>query len=261
MKKLISPKFLKLLFICIRPIVMVLMIAVLWELVRHIGLFERESVPGSITIFEAFVKQVQSHRFWEDLSATLYRSLGGLLIALLIGIPCGLFIGSNRFLKPTGMPLIDFLRSIPVTTLYPVVVLTLGIGDKAKIGMIFLGCVLIIMLQSAAGFEQRSRIRHQVSRLYGASPSYLLFRVSFFEALPSIMTGIRVAVGFAMIICTLTEMFMGANRGMGQSLMEAYSIYNLPVMYAYIGTLGLTGYIINRLCIFAETRVKLWRNK
>ncbi len=251
-------KFLKIIF---QPIILILIIIALWEGIRVAGFFDSELVPSSKDIFLSFKNMITHIKFWEDLWATIYRSFTGLFIALIIGIPVGLLIGSNRFLKSTGLPLVDFLRSIPVTALYPVFVLTLGIGDRGKIGMIFLGCVLIILLHAASGFDQRSRIRHQVSKLYGASKSHLLFKVSFFEALPNIITGTRVAIGIALIISTLTEMFMGASNGIGQSLMEAYSIYNLSVMYAYITALGLVGYAINRIFAIIETNANQWRIK
>lgn len=251
--------FARIFYICRQPIFLILLIATIWEGVRFSGIFESELLPSSILVGTALLERIQHQRFWEDVCSTVYRAIGGLLIAILVGVPGGLIIGANRLIRPVGIPLVDFLRSIPVTTLYPVFVLTLGIGDKGKIGMVFLGCVLIMLLHSAAGFEQRSQIRHQVSRLYGASPFQLLFLVSLFEALPSILTGVRVAVGFALIISTLTEMFMGADRGMGQSLMEAYSVYNLPVMYAYIGCLGLGGFLLNRLCVIFEKRANQWR--
>ena len=87
---------------------------------------------------------------------------------------------------------------------------------------------------------------------------WLLTSISFFEAVPSLMTGLRVGVGLALIISTLTEMFMGAGSGMGQTLMEAYSIYDLPRMYAYILTLGLTGFLLNRICVVLEVWSGRW---
>lgn len=247
------------LLIITTPLLLIFTLVIMWETIRYWGIFERSLIPSSEAIFLAFLRLLTKGNFWKDIGATLFRSMSGLTLALLAGLPLGLLIGSNKFMKPIGIPLIDFLRSIPVTTLYPVFVLTLGIGDRGKIGMIFLGCVLIFLLHAAAGFEQRSKIRHQISKLYGASPAYLLFKVSFFEAIPTIMTGLRVAVGLSLIISTLTEMFMGATRGIGQSIMEAYSVYNLATMYAYIFSVGIIGFIINRLCVICENYTNKWK--
>jgi len=225
------------------------------------GFFNKELLPSSIEIGKSFLSLIISKDFWNDLSASMYRTFYGLLIACLIGIPLGFIIGSNKYLKPLGSPLIDFLRSIPVTSLYPVFVLTLGIDNKGKIGMIFLGCVLVILLHTITGFDNRSRHRHLICKLYGAPKYFIFFRIILFETLPNIITGIRVAIGYALIITTLTEMFMGAANGIGQSLMESYSIYNLSKMYAYIFILGLIGYVLNQLIAIIERNTLAWKTK
>lgn len=229
-----------------------------WEALRHIGAFDRRLLPSALEVVLALAELTCTSQFWEDLTSTLRRALGGLGIALLIGAPTGLLLSSVGFLRPIGVPVLDFFRSIPVTALYPIVVLTLGIGDRGKIGMVAFGCLLIIALHAAAGFERRSRIRHDVARLYGASRAQLLYRVTLPEAIPGILTGLRVSAGLAMIICILTEMFMGADRGLGQSLMEAYSIYKLPSMYAYVVALGIIGFVVNRFLFAVETKTQFW---
>lgn len=237
---------------------LLIVLAIVWEAIRRLGSFDRRLLPSSWEIATAVVQELAGQRLWVDLGMTLFRALGGLVLAALVAIPSGLAVGSGRASRRIGLPLIDFLRSVPVTSLYPVFVLTLGIGDRGKIGMVFLSSALVIALAAASAFDRRSLVRHQVARLYGASRAQLLFHVSLFEALPSILTGLRIATGLAMIVSTLTEMFMGADRGMGQSLMEAYSIYNLPVMYAYILSLGTVGFGLNRLCAAAEDQTHRW---
>lgn len=240
------------------PLLALTALVLAWEGLRHSAWFDPQFLPSATRIGEAFVEQLQRVRFWRDWIETMYRALAGLAAALLVGVAAGLIIGSGRWLRYAGVPLVDFLRSIPVTTLYPVFVLTLGIGNRGKIGMVFLGCVSVIALHTATGFDKRSRVRHAIARLYGASRIQLMLRVSIWEVVPSILTGLRIAVGLALIIATLTEMFMGASRGMGQTLMEWYSVYNLPAMYAYIAGLGITGFALNRACVALESRALKW---
>lgn len=230
-----------------------------WEVLRVCGIFDRALMPSAVDMLSAELRLIQTVHYWNALASTLYRALAGLLLAFVVGVPVGLILSSVPWLRPIGIPIVDFFRSIPVTSLYPVVVLTLGIDDRGKIGMIFFGCVLIIALHAAAGFERRSRVRYEVSRLYGASRLQLLYRVSLPEAVPGILTGLRVAAGLALIVGTLTEMFMGAEKGLGQSLMEAYSVYDLPSMFAYLGTLGLLGFAINRGVFSVELKTQPWQ--
>jgi ABC-type nitrate/sulfonate/bicarbonate transport system permease component len=243
------------------PILMIGVVIVFWECLRNFGFFKKELLPNSVDIGQSIWKLFASFDFWQDFSASMYRTFYGLFVAVIVGIPLGFLIGSNRYIKPIGTPMIDFLRSIPVTSLYPVFVLTLGIDNKGKIGMIFLGCVLVIMLHTITGFDNRSRHRHLISKLYGATKYFIFFKIILFETLPNIITGIRVAIGYALIITTLTEMFMGAANGIGQSLMESYSIYNLSKMYAYIFILGLIGYGLNQLIASIERNTLEWKTK
>lgn len=236
-------------------------LAVALDALRFLGGFDSRMLPRSVEISSALLVQLKEPRFWLDARSTLIRSVTGLALAFLVGAPLGIAIGASRLGRWLGLPVVDFLRSVPVTSLYPVVVLTLGIGDQGKIGMVFWSCALVIALPAAASFSLRSRIRHQVARLYGASRPRLLFDVSLREAVPSVLTGLRIAAGIAFIVSSLTEMFMGAEYGLGQGLMEAYSTYDLPRMYAYIAGLGTFGFALNRVCVFLEEQTAPWSRR
>lgn len=238
-----------------------ILLILLWETIRNFGTFKKDLLPSSKEILFSLFKIIQTNKFWIDLLSSLERVSIGLILACILGIPLGIFISSSKYVKLVVEPTIDFLRSIPITSLYPVFVLTLGINNQGKIGMIFLGCVLIIILNTIIGFENKSKQRHLISKLYGASKSYIFFKIIIPEALPNIATGIRVSIGYALIISTLTEMFMGAKNGIGQSLMESYSIYNLSNMYGYIIILGCIGYLLNILVSNFENKISEWKQR
>jgi len=238
-----------------------ILLILIWEAIRNFGAFKKDLLPSSKEILFSLFKIIKTNKFWIDLLSSLERVFVGLLLACIVGIPLGIFISSSKYVKLVVEPAIDFLRSIPITSLYPVFVLTLGINNQGKIGMIFLGCVLIIILNTIIGFENKSKQRHLISKLYGASASYIFFKIIIPEALPNIATGIRVSIGYALIISTLTEMFMGATNGIGQSLMESYSVYNLSNMYGYIVILGCMGYLLNNIVSNFENKISEWKQR
>ena len=237
------------------------LLMIMWEVIRYFGAFKQELLPSSKEIIYSLFNILETKKFWIDLTSSLERVIIGLILAAIIGIPLGMIVSSNKYAKLLIEPTIDFLRSIPITSLYPVFVLTLGINNQGKIGMIFLGCVLIIMLHTITGFDNKSKQRHLISKLYGASTRYIFLKIIIPEALPSIATGVRVSIGYALIISTLTEMFMGATNGIGQSLMESYSVYNLSNMYGYIVILGCLGYLLNNLVSKFENRISEWKQR
>lgn len=259
--KAILDKMKKLIKSAIVFILLTLLLIILWESIRIFGAFKKELLPSSNDILAAFFKLLKTNEFWLDIGSSLKRVFIGLFIACIIGIPIGILISSNKYMKFILEPTIDFLRSIPITSLYPVFVLTLGINNEGKIGMIFLGCILIIMLHTIIGFDNKSKQRHLISKLYGASKFYIFFKIIIPETLPNIATGIRVSIGYALIISTLTEMFMGATNGIGQSLMESYSVYNLSKMYSYIVVLGCLGYFLNSIVSKYENKISEWKQR
>lgn len=238
-----------------------LLLILLWESLRNFGVFEKDLLPSSREILLSLFKILETNKFWIDFISSIERVVIGLILACIVGIPLGILVSSSKHVKVIIEPTIDFLRSIPITSLYPVFVLTLGINNQGKIGMIFLGCVLIIILHTISGFENKSKQRHLISKLYGASNSYIFLKIIIPEALPNISTGVRVSIGYALIISTLTEMFMGATNGIGQSLMESYSIYNLSNMYGYIVILGCIGYLLNSIVSKFEIRISEWKQR
>lgn len=236
-----------------------LLVATCWEGLRLSGVVDRSLLPSSWSIASELITVGTTGRFWEDLIATLFRALAGLSLAVTVGVPVGFLVGASPAMRFLGLPTIDFFRSIPVTTLYPVVVLTLGIGNLGKVGMVFLACVFVLALHAATAVDQLSQVRHHTAALFGANGLWITTNIILLEALPNLLTGTRVGVGLALIVSTLTEMFMGAGEGMGQTLMEAYSVYDLGKMYAYITALGILGFILNQLLQGAEARAHSWK--
>lgn len=232
-----------------------------WEILRYVGKSGSSVLPSSYAILQMSVLFVQTDRFWEDVLATTQRALGGFFLAAIAGISIGLAVGRYPVVAALVLPLIDFCRSIPVTTLYPVFVLVLGIGDASKLTMVFFCCFFIIALNTAYGVASSNPIRSNVASLFGASGWHLFWHVSTYEALPQIFVGLRVAISLAFIISILVEMFMGAKFGIGQRVMEFYSIYDTVSMYSYIFFSGVLGFVLNRLFSRIETHALHWVSK
>lgn len=116
----------------------------------------------------AFVRQFSSGAVLPDLTATVLRTGIGYLLASVFEIALGLLMGSSRAVYESTISVMDFFRSsIPVTSLYPVFVLTLGVSDLSKIGMVFFASVLVVALHSAYGVHRANRTRRQMAQLMG----------------------------------------------------------------------------------------------
>lgn len=235
--------------------------ALIWETVHRIGIFDATLMPSLAIILAAFVRLITTGNILLDLGMTIVRTLCGFGLAAMLGIPAGLVMGMFRPVYKCMLPLVDFFRSVPVTTLYPVFVLLLGVRDKSKIGMIFTGCVFIVMLNSAYGVLQSRLVRRQMARLYGCSQFQLVRRVTFYEALPQTLIGLRVALSLALIVAVLGEMFMGCENGLGQRLTDAYTTFAVDRMYALVLLTGVLGFVLNRVFVRMEQALVPWSGK
>lgn len=229
-----------------------------WDVVFRLGLFNGTLLPSPWSTFSETGKLIRTGSIWPDLYQTLWRTGVGYGSACAVGMVLGLWIGSVRWLYSSLEFLIDFFRSLPVTTLYPIFVLFFGIGSVSKIAMVFAASVFVVTLNSAYGVLQSNPIRSEMARLYGASHFKTFRSVTLPEALPQTLIGMRIALSYSLIVAVVTEMFMGAQTGIGQRVFDAYTTYATVELYAIVLITGIVGYALNRIFVIAERQLVGW---
>jgi NitT/TauT family transport system permease protein len=183
--------------------------------------------------------------FWRDLAATLWRVGVALVIALVVGVGLGLTMGfwalAQRLLGST----VDVLRSVPVSALFPLMLLLLGLGNASKIMLVVIGAAPIVLVNTMYAVKNVSPTRKLAAKQMGAHELTVAIRVIFMSALPQILGGVRIAASLALVLVLVTEMWAGGNEGLGHRIMNSYMIYNTAETYATILVAGLIGLLIN----------------
>jgi NitT/TauT family transport system permease protein len=193
--------------------------------------------------------------------ASLYRLTLGFALAVGIGVPLGLLIGSSRRLVESLEFLIDFFRSLPASALFPMFILFFGIGDRSKVAVIVFSCALIILVNAIYGVKNCKEARLRAARAMGANRTALFTKVIFPEALPHIFAGLRISVSIGLILVVVTEMFIGTHRGLGQRIYDAHLMFRIAEMYAVILLTGVLGYVLNKIFITIEAKVFHWAGR
>jgi NitT/TauT family transport system permease protein len=170
----------------------------------------------------------------------------------------GLLLGATQLGYDLSSGMLDFCRSIPVTAMYPVFVLLFGIGHISKAAMVCAACLWVVTLNTAYGAIQANPTRRKMAALCGATPSQVFRLIVFYEALPQTLIGLRVALSYALIVEILAEMFMGSETGLGQRIVEAYTTYSMPQLWALIAVTGGVGLLLNRAFIWCERQLAPW---
>lgn len=186
------------------------------------------------------------------------RVLQGFLMAALVGVPLGLLIGWSRLVMHLFDPLVQSLRPIPITAWLPFSIALFGIRDMGSVFLIFLGGFYPIVINTTQGARDVERNLMRAATMMGASRRQLLYRVVLPAAMPSIFTGLRIGLGIAWTAVIVSEM-VAVKSGLGYVLWDAYYVGRMDVVLADMVSIGLMGFISDRLIVFLERKVLVWR--
>jgi ABC-type nitrate/sulfonate/bicarbonate transport system permease component len=155
-------------------------------------------------------------------------------------------------------PITEFIRPIPSSAYIPVAILFLGIGNEMKVFVIFLACMFPILLNTYGGVRGIDSVLIDTGRTFGLSRVKALWQIILPASLPSILTGMRISLGIALIVAVVAEMITG-NSGIGYFILDMQRIFRVPEMFAGIFTLGLLGFLINFIFLRVEGHFLRWR--
>jgi ABC-type nitrate/sulfonate/bicarbonate transport system permease component len=241
----------------VAPVVAVAVVLGLWELVVRVDLISERNIPTmSATVAELF-RQFAESRFWSAVGSTLQGWALGLGIAMALGIPLGMIIGSNRWLFRAFRVPIEFLRPIPSVALIPLAVLIYGTGMQSKVFLAAFACFWPLLIQTIYGVQDVDPVATDTARSFGLGRLARLRHITLPGAVPYIATGVRISSAVSLILVVTAELVIGA-AGLGREINTARSGGNLPVMYALILTTGLLGWVLNIVTSRAERRVLRW---
>lgn len=200
--------------------------------------------------------------WWGELLVTqvwpsIVRLGVGLIAAIVIGVLLGLLIGSSRIARGLVGPLFEFIRAVPPPVLLPILLLLMGIDDRSKVFLVFLGCLWPILLNTIDGVRAVDPVLAETTLSYGMTGWAKFRHFVVPAALPRIMTGIRLSLPIAIILMVVSEMY-GAIDGLGYQIMLFKQIFQMGPMWAGIAMLGILGVVLALLFRFIERRVLAW---
>lgn len=196
----------------------------LWSLAAAYGLVSSVFLPSPWLVakalftvtFSGFVDSTLA----EHTLASLGRIFGALATSIVIGVPVGLVIGTSRVGKAVLDPIVEFLRPLPPLAYLPLIIIWIGIGEASKITVIALAMLPPIILSTASGVKAAPADFINAARSFGATRLQVLVSVVLPGAVPSILTGVRIALGAGWSTLVAAEL-VAANRGLGFMIQSA----------------------------------------
>jgi len=233
-------------------LISVIFIGAVWQLASWT--INRPILPSPATVIIIFIKDMINGALLEHFMISLFRVLTGTFLAIITAVPAGLVLGQSTRLAQLFVPMIYLLYPIPKVVFVPIILLFFGIGDIAKIIIIFLILffqILVLVKDQAASLKPE--LIQSVMSL-GAGRRALFKYVYLPASLPAILTALRQSVGTAVAVLYIAELF-ATTRGLGYYIyFEGSTLLNYPAMYAGVLAMSLLGLGL----YFSVDRLERW---
>ena len=243
-------------------IVTTVLIFFLWWLSTYLGWVKPLFLPspGAVLgrLFQFWNDEFSGGTILQHSQWSLYRVFTAFFLACLTAIPIGIAMGVNRVVRGIFDPPIEFYRPIPPLGYLPLTIIWLGIDDTQKIVLIFLAIFAPLALSARSGV--RSVAIEQIHAAYslGATRWQVIRDVVLPAAMPEILTGMRIGIGFGWTTLVAAEM-VAAEKGLGHMVLSAAEFLVTEVVILGVVIIGLIAYTFDLLMRFLETKLVPWK--
>ena len=213
----------------------------------------RTEVPAECQGFSE--NALHQHILW-----SLYRVFTSFLLAVVTAIPIGIAMGMNRIARGVFDPPIEFYRPIPPLAYLPLTIIWFGIGDFAKIFLIYLACFAPLAISARAGVRSCSIEQIHAAYSMGASKNQVIWHVVVKAALPEILTGMRISIAFGWTTLVAAEM-VAAKAGIGVMVLNAARFLATDIVFLGIVVIGLVAFLFDALMRRVERLLVPWKGK
>lgn len=229
----------------------------LWQLASSLGWASAFLLPSPSRVAIAAGRATASGELARHVGASLARVAEGFVIAACAAIPLAVLTNASRWLRAAIDPALNFLRNVPPLALVPLFILWLGIGEASKVAIIVLSSFFPIFLGAATGLASVDPRLVEMGRSLGFSRSRTLVKIMFPESVPSLMSGLRLGLGYSWRALIGAEM-VAASSGLGYWILDAEQMARIDALFAGILVIGLLGALIDRAAYVFAAKLLPW---
>src|ERR671914_96462 len=232
-----------------------------WELVGNVfGMINPMFMSAPSLIWKAAVQLFASGEIWNDLYVSGVEFGWGYLLSVVVGVPFGIATGWYKKMSYIFDPFINAMNATPRVALLPLVIIWLGIGILSKVGIIFLGAVFPILINTRDGVKTTPVNLLTAAKSFGASEWTLFKTVVLPSTIPFILTGLRLGLGRAIVGVMVGELY-AATAGIGFMITVAGATFQTDKVFVGVLIFALTGMFMTDLIDRLESRFDKWRPK
>jgi NitT/TauT family transport system permease protein len=225
-----------------------------WEIAPRVGLVDPFFTSRPSLVLLAALEVVRGGTLLRDATVSLSEFAGGFALALAVGVPAGLLLGTFRTLRFLVDPPVMALYATPQLALLPIFVVWLGIGMASKVAVVFVGAVIPITINTMAGVRQVDRPLVLAARSFGATRFDVFRKVILPSSRPAVVLGVRLGLSRAVLAVVVGEMYV-SQEGIGNQIMRLGSAFHVDQLLVYVLLVSAFGLGATNLVRWLEERV------
>jgi NitT/TauT family transport system permease protein len=229
----------------------------LWSVATFGGFVSKTFLANPLTMLHEGYLLLTKYGFLYDIGITVWRVVGGFVLAALIAVPVGIAMGAYKPIEAALEPFVSFARYLPASAFIPLLILWAGIGELQKLLVIFIGSVfqIILMVAGAIGGTRRDLV--EAAYTLGANDRGIIARVLVPSAAPQIAEILRLVLGWAWTYVIVAEL-IGSSAGIGHMITDSQALLNTGQIIFGIIVIGLIGLVSDFLFKALNRRVYPW---
>ena len=229
----------------------------LWASVTFSGYVQKTFLADPWAVLQAGWQLLTTMGFAKDIGMTVFRVVGGFLIAAALAVPLGVAMGADKPVEAFFEPFISFARYLPASAFIPLLILWAGIGEAQKLAVIFIGSFfsLVLMISVSVGRTRRDLV--EAAYTLGSSDASLVKRVLIPGAAPDIAEHLRMVLGWAWTYVIVAEL-IGASSGIGHMITDSQALLATDQIIFGIVVIGVIGLVSDVLFKAANRRLFPW---
>ncbi len=225
------------------------MLILLWVLSSYLDFINPIFFPTIQDFFHSLEKLFVEKSLTEDISISMFRVFVAFSLSFVIAVPMALAMNSWKHVHAFLSPYIDFIRYLPVPALIPLTILFFGIGEGAKISLLFIGTFFQLILLIIDDLNNIPKEYLDLSYTLNFN-SYKLLKIKLSSIAPQLFDNSRITLGWCWTYLIIAEL-VAANSGIGHMIKEAQRFSNIPDLYVGITAIGIIGFLTDY--IFKKT--------
>jgi taurine transport system permease protein len=236
----------------------------LWWTATHMGWVSRLFLPKPEAIWGAFLQaangELDGATLLGHFVASMSRVFGAFALAIALGLPIGILMGTSRIARGIFDPPIEFYRPLPPLAYLPLMIVWFGIGEESKIILLFLAIFAPVTLAARAGVRSISQEQIQAALSMGASRAQVIRHIIMPGALPEILVGLRIGMGVGWTTLVAAEM-IAADAGLGKMVFNASNFLRTDVVILGILLIGFVAFAFELGLRWFERWAVPWKGK